>query len=146
MERRAGDPTPVGEGEPAGKRTTGRGQSVIGLHVRSRPPTPWSGHPGQGPPVFPGAIKKDRPFSPAYIGIGEILVREGKTKNAVEILKKIYAKTRSVIILHRLEELFLELGEPDEIIRVYQEAPAGSHNAVDPVLPGQAVLPARNGG
>ena len=36
--------------------------------------------------------------------------------------KKVYAKTRSIIILHRLEELFLEQGEPSEIIRVYQEA------------------------
>ena len=59
---------------------------------------------------------------PAYVGIGEILIREGKTKQAVEILKKVYAKTRSNIILHRLEELFLEQGEPSEIIRVYQEA------------------------
>ena len=55
---------------------------------------------------------------PAYVGIGEILIREGKTKQAVEILKTVYAKTRSNIILHRLEELFLEQGEPSEIIRV----------------------------
>ena len=89
------------------------------------------GHPDKARRYFRGAIKKDRTFLPAYIGIGEILVREGKTKNAVEILKKIYAKTRSIIILHRLEELFLELGEPDEIIRVYQEAlQQAPHHAV----------------
>lgn len=89
------------------------------------------GHPDKARRYFRGAIKKDRTFLPAYIGLGEILVREGKTKNAVEILKKIYAKTRSVIILHRLEELFLELGEPDEIIRVYQEAlQQDPHNTV----------------
>ena len=72
------------------------------------------GHPDKARRYFRGAIKKDRTFLPAYIGIGEILVREGKTKNAVEILKKIYAKTRRIIILNRMEELFLELGEPDE--------------------------------
>ena len=89
------------------------------------------GHPDKARRYFRGAIKKDRTFLPAYVGIGEILVREGKTKNAVEILKKIYAKTKSVIILHRLEELFLELGEPDEIIRVYQEAlQLDPHNVV----------------
>jgi lipopolysaccharide biosynthesis regulator YciM len=89
------------------------------------------GHPDKARRYFRGAIKKDRTFLPAYIGIGEILVREGKTKNAVEILKKIYAKTRSIIILHRLEELFLELGEPDEIIRAYQEAlQQDPHNGV----------------
>ena len=80
------------------------------------------GHPDKARRYFRGAIKRDRTFLPAYVGIGEILLREGKTKQAVEILKKVYAKTRSNIILHRLEELFLEQGEPSEIIRVYQEA------------------------
>lgn len=37
-----------------------------------------------------------------------------------------------MIILHRLEELFLDQGEPGEIIRVYQEAL--QHNPQDPVL------------
>jgi tetratricopeptide (TPR) repeat protein len=80
------------------------------------------GHPDKARRYFRGAIKKDRSFLPAYIGIGEILIHEGKTKDAVEILKKVYSRTRSVIILHRLEELFLDQGEPSEIIRIYQEA------------------------
>lgn len=80
------------------------------------------GHADKARRYLRGAIKKNRHFLPAYIGLGEILVREGKIKNAVEILKKIYVKTKSVIILHRLEELFLEQGEPGEIIRTYQEA------------------------
>ena len=80
------------------------------------------GHPDKARRYFRGAIKKERSFLPAYIGIGEILIHEGKTKDAVEILKKVYSRTRSVIILHRLEELFLEQGEPSEIIRIYQEA------------------------
>ncbi len=80
------------------------------------------GHPDKARRYFRGAIKKDRGFLPAYIGIGEILIHEGKTKDAVEILKKVYSRTRSVIILHRLEELFLDQGEPSEILRVYQEA------------------------
>lgn len=80
------------------------------------------GHPDKARRYFRGAIKKDRGFLPAYIGMGEILLHEGKTKDAVEILKKVYSRTRSVIILHRLEELFLDQGEPSEIIRVYQDA------------------------
>jgi len=80
------------------------------------------GHPDKARRYFRGAIKKDRSFLPAYIGIGEILIHEGKPKDAVEIFKKVYSRTRSVIILHRLEELFLDQGEPSEIIRVYQEA------------------------
>jgi tetratricopeptide (TPR) repeat protein len=80
------------------------------------------GHPDKARRYFRGAIKKDRGFLPAYIGMGEILLHEGKTKDAVAILKKVYSRTRSVIILHRLEELYLDQGEPSEIIRVYQEA------------------------
>ncbi|MDF0673360.1 MAG: tetratricopeptide repeat protein [Nitrospira sp.] len=90
------------------------------------------GHPDKARRYFRGAIKKDRSFLPAYIGMGEILLHEGKTKDAVEILKKVYSRTRSVIILHRLEELFLEQGEPSEIIRVYQEAL--QQNPQNPVL------------
>lgn len=80
------------------------------------------GHPDKARRYFRGAIKKDRSFLPAYIGLGEILIHEGKIKDAVEILKKVYTRTRSVIILHRLEELFLDQGEPSEIIRIYQDA------------------------
>jgi tetratricopeptide (TPR) repeat protein len=90
------------------------------------------GHPDKARRYFRGAIKKDRTFLPAYIGIGEILIQEGKTKQAVEILKKVYAKTHNVIILHRLEELFLDQGEPSEIIRTYQDALQQNPN--DPVL------------
>ncbi len=90
------------------------------------------GHPDKARRYFRGAIKKDRTFLPAYIGIGEILIHEGKTKEAVEIFKKVYTRTRSMIILHRLEELYLDQGEPSEIIRVYQEAL--QQNPQNPVL------------
>jgi len=90
------------------------------------------GHPDKARRYFRGAIKKDRSFLPAYIGLGEILIHEGKIKDAAEILKKVYTRTRSVIILHRLEELYLDQGEPSEIIRVYQEAL--QQNPQNPVL------------
>ncbi len=90
------------------------------------------GHPEKARPFFRGAIKRDKRFLPAYIGLGEILIREGKIKTAAEILEKVYRKTGNVIILHRLEELYLELGEPGEIIRVYQEA--GERDPQNPVL------------
>lgn len=80
------------------------------------------GQTGKARHSFRGAIKRDKRFLPAYIGLGEILVREGKVKNAAEIFEKVYAKTGNIILLHRLEELYLEMGEPGEIIRVYQDA------------------------
>jgi len=90
------------------------------------------GHPEKARRYFRGAIKRDKNFLPAYIGLGEALLREGKTKNAVEILEKVYRKTGNIILLHRLEEVYLEMGEPGEIIRVYQEAV--QRNPQQPVL------------
>ena len=105
------------------------------------------GHPDKARRYFRGAIKKDRGFLPSYIGMGEILLHEGKTKDAVEILKKVYSRTRSVIILHRLEELFLDQGEPSEIIRSLSGGLAARPAQSDPpVLSRQALLSVGNGG
>jgi lipopolysaccharide biosynthesis regulator YciM len=116
---------PPAEKEPEAARLVGC-MYEVGRQLLER------GHPDKARRYFRGAIKKDRSFLPAYIGLGEILLHEGKTKDAVEILKKVYSRTRSVIILHRLEELFLDQGEPSEIIRVYREALEQSPQ--DPVL------------
>ncbi|MFM8540640.1 MAG: tetratricopeptide repeat protein [Nitrospira sp.] len=88
----------------------------VGRHLLER------GKPDKARHYFRAAIKRDKQFLPAYIGLGEILVQEGKTKNAAEIFEKIYTKTGNMVLLHRLEELYLEMGEPGEIIRVYQQA------------------------
>lgn len=88
----------------------------VGRHLLER------GQPDKARHYFRAAIKRDKQFLPAYIGIGEILIQEGKTKNAAEILEKVYTKTGNVILLHRLEELYLEMGEPGEIIRIFQHA------------------------
>jgi lipopolysaccharide biosynthesis regulator YciM len=80
------------------------------------------GHPDKARRYFRGAIKRDKSFLPAYVGLGEILISEGKSRNAAEILEKVYIKTGNIILLHRLEELWLDLGEPGEIIRIYQDA------------------------
>lgn len=88
----------------------------VGRHLLER------GKPDKARHYFRAAIKRNKQFLPAYIGMGEILIQEGKTKSAAEILEKVYAKTGNVILLHRLEELYLEMGEPGEIIRVYQQA------------------------
>lgn len=80
------------------------------------------GHPDKARRYFRTAMKRDRTFLPAYIGLCEVLIHEGKSKQAGQILRKVYFKTSNIIILRRLEELYLEIGEPEEIIRVYQQA------------------------
>jgi lipopolysaccharide biosynthesis regulator YciM len=71
---------------------------------------------------FKGAIKLDRNFLPAYIGLSTAQIKEQRIQDACELLEKAYWVTSSVVILHRLEDLYLDLGEPEKILRIYHEA------------------------
>ncbi len=71
---------------------------------------------------FKEAIKLDKGFLPARIGFGETLIREGKLRQAAESWEKSYLKTGNTIFLQRLEDLYLEMGQPGEMIRIYEEA------------------------
>ena len=81
---------------------------------------------------FKDAIKLDKGFLPARIGFGETLIREGKLRQAAESWEKSYVKTGNPIFLQRMEDLYLEMGEPGEMLRIYQQALARRNN--DPSL------------
>jgi lipopolysaccharide biosynthesis regulator YciM len=81
---------------------------------------------------FKDAIKLDKGFLPARIGFGETLIHEGKTRQAAESWEKSYIKTCNPIFLQRLEDLYLKMGEPGEMIRIYQDALARTH--MDPTI------------
>lgn len=81
---------------------------------------------------FKDAIKLDKGFLPARIGFGETLIREGKLRQAAESWEKSYVKTGNPIFLQRLEDLYLEMGEPGEMLRIYQQALAKRNH--DPTL------------
>ena len=72
--------------------------------------------------VFRGVIKLDKDFVPAYLGLGEVYHEEGKTREAGELWEKSYKLTSSVLLLHRLEDLYLKQGEPGKAIEIYQHA------------------------
>lgn len=71
---------------------------------------------------FKAAIKLDRDFLPAHIGLGDVHFSEGNTKVAAALLEKSYELTGNLILLLRLEDFFIETGEPERIIKVYQAA------------------------
>ena len=71
---------------------------------------------------FKEAIKLDKGFLPARIGFGETLIHEGKLHQAAESWEKSYIKTGNPVFLQRLEDLYLKMGEPGEMIRIYQDA------------------------
>jgi len=91
-----------------------------------------SGDRDQARRFFKEAIKLDKGFLPARIGFGESLIREGKFRQAAESWEKSYTKTGNPIFLRHLEELYLEMGEPGEMIRVYQAALARTN--MEPTL------------
>jgi lipopolysaccharide biosynthesis regulator YciM len=72
--------------------------------------------------IFRGVIKLDKDFVPAYLGLGEVLLEENKVKDAAELWEKAYKVTSSVLLLHRLEDLYLRQGEPGKAIEIYKQA------------------------
>ncbi len=72
--------------------------------------------------IFRGVIKLDKDFIPAYLGLGEVYYEEGKSKEAAELWEKAYKMTSSILLLHRLEDLFLRQGEPGKAIEIYIQA------------------------
>ncbi|MDA8387392.1 MAG: tetratricopeptide repeat protein [Nitrospiraceae bacterium] len=82
--------------------------------------------------LFRMVLKYEREFIPAYLGEAEVLLGDAQTEEAIEFLDRGYAQTGSVILLARLEDMLINLGEPDRIIKLYQGALDRSPN--DPVL------------
>ena len=72
--------------------------------------------------VFRGVIKLDKDFIPAYLGLGEVYLEEDKVKEAAELWEKAYKMTSSVLLLHRLEDVYLKQGEPGKAIEIYTQA------------------------
>lgn len=71
---------------------------------------------------FKSAIKINKDFVPAYIGLGEAYIKASRMESALTLFEKGYDMTKNIILLHRLEALCLEMGQPDRIIKAYQKA------------------------
>lgn len=72
--------------------------------------------------IFRGVIKLDKDFIPAYLGLGEVFFEEGKIKEAAELWDKAFKMTSSIVLLHRLEDLYLKQGDPGRAIEIYTQA------------------------
>lgn len=72
--------------------------------------------------IFRSIVREDSNFVPAYLGIAEVMLGEGESEGAVSFLEKAYEQTSSMIILARLEDLLINLGEPARLIRTYRKS------------------------
>ncbi len=76
--------------------------------------------------LFRMVLKYEKEFIPSYLGAAEVLLGQGEDEQAVEFLERGYAQTCSVILLARLEDLLINKGEPERIIKLYQNALNGN--------------------
>ncbi|MEW6109742.1 MAG: tetratricopeptide repeat protein [Nitrospirota bacterium] len=82
--------------------------------------------------AFKTVLRIEKDFIPAVLGIAEVMLREGESEEAINFLEKTYDNTSSKIVLARLEDLLISLGEPARLIRIYKNSI--SKNPNDPVI------------
>lgn len=72
--------------------------------------------------AFKTVLRLNKDFIPATLGLAEVMLREGESEEAVNLLEKSYDSTTSKIILARLEDLLISLGEPGRLISIYKNS------------------------
>ena len=81
--------------------------------------------------AFKTVLRLEKDFLPAILGLAEVLLIEGDSEEAVNLLEKSYENTHSIIVLARLEDHLISLGEPSRLIRIYKNSISKKPN--DPV-------------
>ncbi|MCE5312308.1 MAG: tetratricopeptide repeat protein [Nitrospiraceae bacterium] len=72
--------------------------------------------------MFRTILKLAPEFVPAYLGLVEALLAKNESEEAVNSLEKAFEQLGSIILLARLEDLLISLGEPGRLIRFYKNA------------------------
>jgi lipopolysaccharide biosynthesis regulator YciM len=72
--------------------------------------------------AFRTLLKMDSSFLPSYLGLAEVMVTKGEPEEAINFLEKSYDTLNSAIILARLEDLLISVGEPGRLLRFYRTA------------------------
>ncbi len=104
----------------------------IGYKYESGRESLESGNIEKAKKTFRAVIKLKKDFIPAHLGYAEVMIQEGNTEDAINYLERVYTERKSMIILARLEDLILGVGEPMRLINLYKKSIAG--NPSDNVL------------
>src|SRR3989337_3932277 len=72
--------------------------------------------------LLKGIIRADKGFIPAYVTLGDMLIEDGESSEAADLWEKGYYLNYSEILLHQLEDFYLQQGEPEKIIWIYKKA------------------------
>ncbi len=76
--------------------------------------------------AFRALLKIDSRFLSAYLGTAEVILTKGEIEEAINFLEKSFEQMNSAILLMRLEDLLISVGEPGRLIRFYKNAIARS--------------------
>jgi len=82
--------------------------------------------------ILRSVIKREKDFIAAYLALAELYIRDNDLEKAEDILIKGYEATSAIVLLIRLEDFFIDIGEPGRIIDLYQKAI--QKNPKDPML------------
>jgi len=72
--------------------------------------------------ILRSLIKMDANFTAAYLLLAEAYLKDGNVEEAEEVLEKGYNATSALILLARLEDHLIAMGEPEKAIELYQKA------------------------
>jgi lipopolysaccharide biosynthesis regulator YciM len=76
----------------------------------------------KGKKLLKAVIRADKDFVPAFVALGNMLAEEGEGGEAVDLWERAYYMNYSEILLHKMEDYYLEQGEPEKIIWIYKKA------------------------
>lgn len=70
---------------------------------------------------FNQVLSQNKNFTPAYISLGDVLIRKGKQDEAFAFLEKAFIKTGNLALAIKMEDLSISMNHPENIIKFYQE-------------------------
>ncbi|MDA8158551.1 MAG: tetratricopeptide repeat protein [Deltaproteobacteria bacterium] len=70
---------------------------------------------------FNQVLGQNKNFVPAYISLGDALVKKGKINEAFELWEKAFLKTGNLVLIIKIEDISIKTNHPENIIRFYQE-------------------------
>ncbi|MBI4698524.1 MAG: tetratricopeptide repeat protein [Nitrospirae bacterium] len=71
--------------------------------------------------ILRNIIRVNKDFVAAYLALAESYSRDNDTDEAENLLMKGYEVTASLVFLARLEDFYIDIGEPGRIIDIYQK-------------------------
>lgn len=81
-----------------------------------------SGDLEQAGRIFESIIKSNPDFIPAQLGMAEVMIARGEMEEAIEFLQKSFRELKSNLLLIRLEDLLISMGDPKRLIQFYIKA------------------------